>query len=53
MSAPQWNGLAPYLSYRYWHIGGMITGVVITAGTLDLQVRDEKPFIGHLYQCVS
>jgi hypothetical protein len=31
----------------------VITGVAITAGTLDQQANDEKPFIGHLFQCVS
>jgi len=31
----------------------IITGVAITAGTIDLQVIDEKPFIGYLFQCVS
>ncbi|MEX5685395.1 hypothetical protein ABFV59_12475 [Pseudomonas silesiensis] len=45
--------MATYLSYCYWHIGGMITGADITTGTIDRQVQDEKPFIGHLFQCVS
>jgi hypothetical protein len=30
-----------------------ITGADITTGTIDRQVQDEKPFIGHLFQCVS
>jgi spore maturation protein SpmA len=48
VSAPQWNGLAGTLAAMV-----RIIGVAITAGTLDLQVRNEKPFIGHLFQCVS